>query len=371
MLIKNALQFFGPIGAMNFTGVNYNEHPELHDKTTVEDLGSQLVRFFIPMHKVKDDIRKDSYVEHLLEMHEQGFSTILNLKWDYKTRNFPEPGSRGMNEVLQQLDDLLEVIMGKADILVIGNEPFIESKDDQKNEKLVDFYKAMYQRVVDYRKGHKETAALTRLFTGAFNQLYEKKGRSPGVEKLLRFTRNNPDIDGIDLHPHTSNLKEQKEMVEYATSFLRDDQTFIVTEFSLVHHWTAHSEDTVRCCGKLEGSKVFEALDAQMKNPVPIETWTFFLKKMPWYTEYRDFLTEAVNYYKSTGKFTAATYAYNTMLEWDKPLTASQPLWLLNSLKAPPTVKVESGERRPDNWPWAEQFRRLTASQPRSFRQKG
>jgi hypothetical protein len=48
-----------------------------------------------------------------------------------------------MTEELDRLNRLLPDVMGKVDILVIGNEPFIETKPSQSGQSLVVFYETM------------------------------------------------------------------------------------------------------------------------------------------------------------------------------------------------------------------------------------
>jgi hypothetical protein len=45
-----------------------------------------------------------------------------------------------MTQELDQLNHVLPVVMGKVDILVIGNEPFIETEASQSGQPLIVFY---------------------------------------------------------------------------------------------------------------------------------------------------------------------------------------------------------------------------------------
>src|SRR3546814_15318262 len=57
-----------------------------------------------------------------LEAGARGYKTIFTLKWPQNDRDFPKAGSAAFARELARLDAVLPLVMGKVDILVIGNE---------------------------------------------------------------------------------------------------------------------------------------------------------------------------------------------------------------------------------------------------------
>lgn len=346
-------------------GANYNEkliwieHDELHQ------VGAQWIRGFIDMHQI-DSLHpdQDPNVNALLEAIDAGFKTILSFKWDYNELDFPESSTAEHAAELQLLNRLLPIIMGKVDILVIGNEPFIEAKSGQKDERLNVFYESLADAVIDFRNTHSDLAS-TRLYMGALNRLELPAKRTPAVERMLRFIASRPELDGVDLHLHISTLEGHKAMLDYALSRIRPNQTFLATEFSVVWHWKKHMTDEASTyfCSKYEnnfptGTKVHEVINSAIHNPMPYAQWEEFLSHEPWYMAYFHFISEAMRLYRATGRLEVATYSFCPMRDRKRPFMATDTPWMLNGVYAPSTVQLTDGVRH-ENFPWGEEFRRI------------
>jgi hypothetical protein len=111
-----------------------------------------------------------------------------------------------MTQELDQLNRLLPVVMGKVDILVIGNEPFIETERSQNGQPLMDFYQTMANDVIGYWKSHPDAARATRLYMGAFTRLDQQQNRTPAAQWMLRYIASQPELSGPDLHMHMPHL---------------------------------------------------------------------------------------------------------------------------------------------------------------------
>ena len=199
---------------------------------------------------------------------------------------------------------------------------------------------------------------------GALNRLDLPAKRTLAIERFLRFIASRPEIDGVDLHPHMPTLQGHKAMLDYALSRIRSDQTFLATEFSLIWHWKKHLADTASsyyCStyGFPSGTRVHQVISSAMQNPVPVEQWEDFLTHEPWYMDYRHFITDAMRLYKSTGRLEVATYSFCPMRHRKQPLPATGNPWMLNSVYAPSTVQIKPDGLRYENFPWAEEFRRV------------
>lgn len=356
-------QHTSPRGAL---GLNYNESLIWINHGEIRRIGTNWIRGFIDMHQIDSShLEQDRNIEALLGAADAGFKTILSLKWNYADREFPIAGSPELAAELQVLDRLLQVVMGRVDILVIGNEPFIEAQPGQTGEPLNIFYETLAKAVFGFRNVHRGDAATpTRLYMGALNRLDLPDKRTPAIERMLDFIASRPELDGVDLHPHMSTFAGHKSMVDYTVGRIRPDQTFLATEFSMIWHWKKHMGDVASAhfrtrYGLPDGTKVYQVIDSALGQPMPFEQWQDFLSHEPWYMEYSHFISDAVRFYRSTGRLAVATYPYCPMRERKLPLQESEAPWLLNGVYTPSTVQREPGAPRHENFPWANEFRRM------------
>lgn len=343
-----------PAGAL---GANYNESLVWIRHDELRRLGALWVRGFVEMHRVNP--RHGPNLKALLGAGAAGFKTILSLKWNYTNRDFPAPGSPAMAEELQRLNELLPFVWGRVDMLVVGNEPFIEAKADQRGRRLNEFYETMAEAVVSFRNAHGPS---TRLYMGALNRLDLPARRTPAVERMLRYIASKPEMDGVDLHLHLPDRDGHRAMLDYALSRIRPDQTFLATEFSMVWHWKKHMGDDASPAfcqryGYAPGTKVYQVIDGAISNPMPASQWFDFLSNEPWYTRHRNFISETVKVYRATGRLDVATYSFCAMRERKHPFLPTDTPWMLNGLIPPSTVQAGPDGSRGDNFPWADDFR--------------
>ncbi len=309
-------------------GVNYNQFLESIQEQELNQVNATWLRGFLDMHLLGDqDPSQNPNIRAILEAKAHGHRTVLNLKWNYQTQPFPQPGSAAMTQELDKLNRLLPVVAGKVDILVIGNEPFIETQPTQSGQPLIDFYQTMAKDVIGYWTSHPEAERATRLYMGAFTRLDLSQNRTPAVQWMLRYIASQPELSGPDLHMHMPNFAANQTMLSYVLPWLRPDQKFLVTEFSLVLLWYQHRMDTVSpdftSRYNLPSSlEVYQFINLALQGPVPdyamIQTWT------------------------KGQQFTEETMP-----------------WLLNPLFASETVRPRENGSAYENFPWAEEFRNL------------
>ena len=353
------LQKCPPKGAL---GLNYNGKLTWIDHDEIRHMGATWIRGFLDMHS--PECEQDRNLAALLGAADAGFGTVLSLKWDYAARDFPAPGSPEFAAELRALDRVLRAVVGRVDILVVGNEPFIEAKPAQAADgRLNVFYEALAEATINFCSAA-AAEATTRLYMGALNRLDLPARRTPAVERMLRFIASRRELDGVDLHPHTPTGAGQGAMVNWALERLRPDQEFLATEFSLVWQWKRHMGDAASAehrtrHGLRDGTRVWEVIDAAVREPVPPARWRHFLAHEPWFAEHRGFLAETVRLYRATGRLAVATYPYCPMRDRKQPFGPDDTPWLLNGVYAPSTVSHEPGGPRPEGFPWAEEFRRV------------
>jgi hypothetical protein len=356
--------------AQSALGANYNESLTTIDEGELKRADADWLRGFLDMHLMGDvDPAKDPNVRAILAAKARGHHVILSLKWNYHQMAFPAPGSGEMKAELARLNRLLPVVLGKVDVLVIGNEPFIETKPDEPEEKLNVFYETMAGAVIDAWKAKGGASSSTRLFMGAFNRLDLPRKRTPGVDRMLHFIASRPDLSGADLHPHLPSLAANREMIDYVLAKLRPDQKFLATEFSVVWLWKAHLNDVASAgfakqYGFPTGTRVYEVINAATQKPMPYEEWKAFLSGEPWYMAQQNFLSDAMTLYRSTGRLAVATYGIRQNWGGRRPFTATTDPWILNSVFAAKTVQRNPDGSAHENFPWGEGFRKaMTAGE--------
>lgn len=349
-------------------GANFNEHYEDVDFAQLQRANDRWIRGFLTMPQV-DPANPGAHVAiaTTLDAGRHGFATILTLKWPMQKTGIPKQGEPDFDRALRTLDAVLPLVIGKVDILEIGNEPFIESPKDQQDQRLNDFYEAMARRVIAYRDRHCLGSCRTRLFMGALNRLWDPSWRLPATERWLAFARQTPEIEGVDIHPHVRSLDQAKAFLAYVLPRLRPEQTFIATEFSLVWYWQQHLVDPVPASfaaryGVSPRTKIWQEIAAAIATPFPQDKWNDLLTASPWYAAQRDYLADQMAMFRRTGRLAVATYGFRQGSSMTRRFGPKSVPWLLNSVIASRTVQPLADGAAGTNPFWYDEFRSLTAS---------
>lgn len=346
-------------------GVNVNGQYDLMKFDNLERTQTQWVRGFIDVLQLFPDehrLESSQRIKNYLQLKEEGYKTILNLKWNFSNRSFPERSSEEMADYTAYLQKLLDTVWNSTDIIVIGNEPYIESRPEERRAELLDFYKEVAYVVKTYRANHSKEVPI---FVGAFNNLYLEGWQTDSVEELLAFAEKTSWIAGIDLHIHHSAISQLNTAMDFVEARIRANQQILVTEFSLMKHWRTKMKETIpeAFAGQytLEPETTnHEYLDKVLKEPVSKEEWDQFLSGSYWFQNRRAYLWNAYQRFKSYEQFHVATYALRQSFPFDRAFTASIDPWILNGLFANRTVQpdVETGLDA-YNYAWIEDFKRI------------
>lgn len=347
-------------------GANFNEHYEDVDFAQLHRANDHWIRGFLTMPQV-DPANPGAHpaVATTLDAERHGFQTILTFKWPMQKTGIPKIGSPAFVRAMRKLDAVLPLVMGKADILEIGNEPFIESMKSEQDKRLNDFYEAMAKRVIAYRAAHCPGACRTRLFMGALNQMWNPAWRTATTDRWLQFVRETPEIAGVDIHPHVHTFNQSKAFLDYVLPRMRPDQKFIATEFSLVWYWKKHLGDKVPASfaeryGMSQQTPMWQAIDDAITKPFPQAKWNDLLTASPWFATQRNYLTDQMAMFRHTGRLAVATYGFKQGSSMTHHFDAQSVPWLLNSVIASRTVQAPADGRDPTNPYWYDEFRALT-----------
>jgi hypothetical protein len=354
-----------PAFSQEALGVNYNQFLQSIQEQEVSKVQATWIRGFLDMHLLgNQDPSQSPDIQAILKAKAHGRRTILNLKWNYETEDFPTAGSAAMTQEVDRLNRVLPVLLGKVDILVVGNEPFIETLSTQSGQPLIAFYQTMANDVIAYWNSHPDAARATQIYMGAFTRLDLPQNRTASVQWMLGYIAAHQELSGPDLHMHMPDFAANQLMLSYVMPWLRPDQKFLVTEFSLVLLWQQHLSDPVspgftsryNLPADLE---VFQFINRALQDPVPEAEWRDFIESCTWYMQQKDFLLNAYNLFRSTGKLGVANYGMLQSWTKGRPFISTSTPWLLNALFASATVKVRDNGSAFENFPWGAEFTNL------------
>jgi hypothetical protein len=319
-------------------GVNFNEFTGRIDIGDLDRTETTWMRVFIDYFDYKEgrlNINTNEGLTRLESAKAAGYKVILSLKFDFTGRNFPT-GTTAIDADLNYLPTILNRLYNDADIIVAGNEPFIESL--QKGSNLVEYYKRAAIAVNNYRNGQTRKVPI---YIGAFNRLWLTTEQTQAVVDYLTFARNNTWIAGADLHIHHDDINQITTAMNYVNSRLRSDQRMLVTEFSLMKHWKNNLGQTIPAIlntqyGRPATWKVYEYLNYTLSSPVSRPEWVAFLQNSPWFENRKNYLANAWDRFTAFPKFNVATYGmYQTH---GGAFTIDTDPWILNPLYASQTV---------------------------------
>ena len=351
-----------PLGAL---GANYNENLDQLNYHELRLARASWVRGFYTLPEADHVPPGESdTIRAIREAHDRGFQTLLSLMFPKPNIPFPRPGSEEMAAELARLDRVLPLVLGTVDVITIGNEPFIESMPGERDERLNEFYETVARHVIETRAELCGVPCSTHLFMGALNRLDLAANRTPAVERYLAFARETPEIEGVDLHPHVPEEARIQEFLDYTLPRLRPEQTFLVTEFSLVWHWQQHMTEPIpaafaRRYGYAPDTEVWEVIGQAIEHPFQSQEWNDLLTQSPWFESKKHLLRDEMERFRSTGRLAVATYGFRQIPSMTANWSATKPPWLLNSVFATLTVQQRDGAMSTPGYAWIDDFRRL------------
>jgi hypothetical protein len=348
-------------------GTNINQYPAILSFPALQDVKATWVRAFFPMPDA--DGGKPSaqpIIKALLSASSRGYGTVLSLKFPYNDAAIPVKGSAAMATAERRLDAVLSAVMNKVDILVIGNEPFIECLPaDRNSPRLNDFYQAMANRAIAYRAKHFGAGSKTQLFMGALNHLDQISWRTTATAQWMKFVRDTTPIAGTDIHPHLPDPAAGKAYLDYILPKMRPNQKFLATEFSLVLLYKAHLNDPVAASFasryKLpKGTPAYQVIKDALAHPFPQQKWSDFLTSSPWFAANEDFLHNQAASFRATGRLAVASYG----LGQGTPITAAEftpqtTPWELVTMFCQRTVQPAKNGLPGQTTVWTNEFRAL------------
>ena len=331
-----------------YIGVNYNESFQEIRTGELSATKTKWVRGFLDVfaHYDAQDLSSNDKITQYLTLKDQGYKTVLNLKFNFIARGgYPAVNSTTWNNYISFIDKILDRVIAKTDVIVVGNEPFIESDAATYDEPLNSFYKAAATRVNQYLTARNIQRPI---FVGSFDNMYQTaRQTSTGINNLLAWCKATSWIAGIDLHIHHNNNPEITNVLNFVNDKIRTNQKFIITEYSLMKWWRDNlSNDlTTAFLASCNASttdnifpppagitKVWQYIDYALKNPRKVEEWNAFHVNTPFLYDRKDYMCNSFKLFKANSKFWVATYAVRQSYPANTDFTATTDPWVLNSL---------------------------------------
>jgi hypothetical protein len=346
-----------PYGAL---GANFNEQLAFLRIDELLMTRTEWVRGFFPMPWLNPaEPLGHEALQALTRVKEAGLKTILSLSFPFGDAAIPTLGTDELEVQLERVRTLVPALDGIVDILVIGNEPFLQTRPEDRNQRLNQFYEAVANEVI----GIGPWAQAGALYMGAFNRLDLPEYRTPDAERWMQFVRETPEIAGVDIHPHLPHAELAQEFLDFILPRMRPDQTFLVTEFSIVWHWQAHFTDAIDPdfateYGYPPETTVWQVVAEAARQPFAPEKWLAFVDSCDWIQSQRDFLRDQMALYRNTGRLAVATYGFRHQEDMVSDMSAAKVPWLFNSIFPALTVH-QSDDGTPTAGHWFDSYREL------------
>ncbi len=271
-----------------FTGINMNGHPENLDIDLMNKAGAEWVRVianFLPYYigprqpgNRPDTTSWETFLKStttslgrydysdwnkFIAAHKNGKKGMINIEWDFAAYNLRIPAASSPAEIalFKYLDTIfLPTLLPYADIIVVGNEPFLNTMNEDLFKKqtattvlesapIATFYKRVVDHINTYMVNKEknlpaspEARSKHKLYLGAFTRLYGTSTQNiPAVVDLLDFANNTSYIDGVDIHTHGYSVGDITRSLDFVTKHVTKPITD--TEYSYVYEQGRHLDD--------------------------------------------------------------------------------------------------------------------------------
>lgn len=359
-------------------GINLNEQVDVADYQDLADSQTKWVRCFIEVIDVykAGTLDTDAKVAAFNALKSKGYNTVLSLKFNFKKHGFPAVNSADWTNYLNFIQPFLAKVMPYTDVLIVGNEPFIEAERADWNEPLNTFYKAACERTNNYFKLNNIQKPI---FLGAMVELFGTANQNDaGHNAMLTFIKSTDYLAGVDIHIHHSATEEITAALNFVKGKIREDQKILVTEFSLMRHWRNNNNVDISAAFLTKANesttdkifppptgvtKNYQYIDYALKTPRPAEEWYAFWENSPYLFNRRSYLCNASNLYKAAGNVFLAFYALRQSYPQNTDFTVNTDPWVLNGLFMNRSVELVNG-RSQKSYSYYDQFVKIVNGEP-------
>mgnify|MGYP003664366840 CR=1 FL=1 len=329
-------------------GLNFNEQLQFVDLQQISATNTDWVRGFVEFFQFYENrslLNSDERITKFLSLKPSGYKTVLSLKFPFKGKDYPVSNSQELNDYLNYLDVILDRLWVGIDVIIVGNEPFIETDEEDFGDDMYNFYVKASERVKAYSDAHTEKP----IFFGAFDNMYQDRRRNlPVLNGLLDYSKNTPWIAGVDMHIHHNNYNEMISALDFVNARLRANQKIIISEYSLMKHWRDNLNGLIPSEFASQYSypsswRNYQYIDAALKSPKARTEWVDFLSKSDWFESKKHYLLETYqDVFTTYDKFFLATYAFRQAYPFNTDFNSNTDPWVLNGIYVNRSVEPDS-----------------------------
>lgn len=385
-------------------GLNYNNNVANFDTVDIDRIYADAVlprwaRFIFnifPAYNAWDTkgdwLAGKAWIEKYCAAHYAGVKTVLNLRWEFRQcANLDlDPGEECVDRLVPFVnstckaqgtcpvyaryvkflqEEFLPAIEACTNVLVIGNEPFLETDEVIKpNSNFTRFYKNIAQDALEVWPWD-----VIPFYFGSFEALWLRNDpdKDEARKELLEFVNNEDHISGVDLHMHTRELDQIDKAFEWLNQHLVNGKEVIITEFSPA---PAFKDDMGEYLGAAFKAKWGE-LDPNIKNkernsdyllyaidhartPAEFREWISIL---PFSKATPHYLCDAWKMFRSHGRFRLAFQGarQDTPANYD----GKKWPWILNPILMPVTQELVNGQPSV-RWNWYNDVQKILKEVP-------
>jgi hypothetical protein len=383
-------------------GLNYNEDVEnfnTDDINRIYNADTQLSRWARFIFNITDayDQREatsdwpagKNWIAKYCDAHNSGVKTALSIRWEFKNagQNVPFVNgtcqSQGTCPLYVKYANFLTTqvvprIKACTDVLVIGNEPFLEALPDdiKPNSNFTRFYKSIAQdalAVWPYKT--------VPFYFGSFESLWVHNptnyaDEDLAREELLTFVNNESRISGVDLHMHSSTLDQIDKAFEWlndSNNRLVNGKEIIVTEFSPAPAFRADMDVELSAGFKTKWGALDpniaattrngDYLDYAIKAPRSPDEFQEWISTLPFSAAVPHYVCDAWKRFRShDGRFRLAFQGATQGIRRPAGYNWKWP-WILNPILMPITQKPVNAQSSV-RWNWYNDVQKILKNDP-------
>lgn len=354
-------------------GANFNHDPEIIDINYLKKTPIEWIRttphIFEYINGQKDPATGMG-LGKVIEAKKAGYKVAFGFRWDFKrdNLNIPAPGSELEKKYFATVTAILTRMGGNINILKLGNEPNLETKDEDLNLNkegyvpLVKFMERLLTEVaLPFYRAHPQYKK-PDIYVGSLPALFEpKQQKTPGVIGLIKLAQQNKDLAGLAVHLHIADTLEIARALDFVRSIM-PSKPIIVPEFSLFRLYNKHVPDKIgdSPAGRAflqkyhypDTMRLYQWYTIANTKRVDATEWTEMFNTRKWF-----FPHALQTYYRYFQKYgvVLATYGY---LSQSAPANVkpNTPVWFVNPIFACKSLKPDANGDCAANPLWYADF---------------
>lgn len=383
-------------------GLNYNKDVKNFNKADVDRIynaGTKLppwARFIFNITQAYEDWDKvadslagntENWISKYCAAHDSGVNTALNIRWEFKELKKQTPFINGTCKANGTCDEymkysefltskILPRIQACTNLLVIGNEPFLETFETiGPNSNFTRFYKSMAKDALAVWPWQ-----TIPFYFGSFEALWLHNDdyalRDQAREELLTFVNSEPRISGVDLHMHARDLDSFDKAFDWLNENDRliNGKEVIITEFSPAPAFSDDMDKNLESGFKTKWGALDPVIKTKtlnrdyliyaIENARSPEEFREWISTLPFSKAHPHYVCDAWKKFRSHGRFRLAFQGATQGTTPSNYDGTSWP-WILNPILMPLTQQPTNGQPSV-RWNWYNDVQKILKDDPNS-----